>query len=105
MGPSREKLFIGEAEPASVASVEATLERRGDELRKRFERLTAIGIGNAYGTPWPGSDDEAAFLVVVYVERRADIPEGPHEVDGIPIRFKVTGPIGRPVKTSPPAPN
>jgi len=68
---------------ASLERVRAALERHRSEILERF-RATGVGIGR---------DPDGEYVIRAYLLRGADIPRGPIAVDGVAVRFVVTGPI------------
>lgn len=70
------------AETHSLESVRAVLEAHRAELT---QRCSAVGTG--IGRP----DPSGPYVITVYVADPADVPPDPGAIDGVPLRFEVTG--------------
>jgi hypothetical protein len=57
-----------------------------EKKRELMDRYSAQGV--AIGKDNPTDPD---YVLVVYLEKAPDSPMEPQEVEGVPIRFKVTG--------------
>lgn len=56
-----------------------------EKKRELMDRYSAEGV--AIGK----DEDSNAYALVVYLEKPQDSPKEPQELDGVPIKFKVTG--------------
>jgi len=65
-----------------LESVREILQRRKSEI---LETYRAIGVGI-------GKEDDS-YRIVVYLERPEDRTDTPVSVEGVPLKFVVTGPI------------
>jgi hypothetical protein len=70
-------------DPKNLESVREYFRGRKEEIMKQYNAEGA-GIGKA------GAGDDR-YAIVVYLKRKQDIPPEPVELDGIPVRFEVTG--------------
>jgi hypothetical protein len=54
--------------------------------RELMDRYSAQGVAI-------GKDDpsDPGYVLIVYLEKAQDSPKEPQELDGVPIKFKVTG--------------
>lgn len=66
------------------------LASHGDELRQKWPGVVGYGIG-ATKHSGPVNPKRKAFIIVVYLKSPLDAPSAPQALDGIPIRFVVTG--------------
>lgn len=66
-----------------LGSVRAVLERHKQEILRSYN---AVGVG-------VGKDEEVpeSYVIVVYLESADARPNLPVVVDGVPLRFKITG--------------
>jgi hypothetical protein len=74
-----------------IESVRQVLEKRKDEILAAY-RAVGVGIGKQKPT-------DPSYVIVVYLESRSDLPGGAVSIDGVPLKFEVTGPI-RPLSQS-----
>ncbi len=65
--------------------VRRVLAQRKAEIMRTY-RAVGVGIGKRR----PG---DAYHVITVYLESRADLPPEPASIDGVPLKFEVTGPI------------
>lgn len=66
-----------------------------DEVRQVFARTKEELMGR-YGAHGAGIGKTAsgdAYTIVLYLERNEQLPSGQAEIEGVPLRFEVTGPI------------
>jgi hypothetical protein len=73
------------ADKKNLEDVRELLGRTKQELMQRY-RAQGVGIGKQ--SP---SDDH--YVIVLYMESKRNIPAEPVEIEGIPLKFEVTGPI------------
>lgn len=71
------------ADRGQLERVREHFHRRKEEIIRRYNAVGA-GIGRQ------GSEDNR-YAIVVYLRSEADRPKEPVEMDGIPLRFEVTG--------------
>ncbi len=69
------------ADPRVLAEVRAVLEARKEELIRTYD-AEGVGIGGG----WPGG----GYALVVYLAETRQLPTE-ESIDGIPVRFEVTG--------------
>lgn len=89
----RPSISGGEARPKPIRQVEQVLNAQRATL---FSRYDAEGLGiSSKDQPRRHHDPKApVYLIVVYLKDEEDRPDGEHAIDGVPIRFVVSGPIG-----------
>ena len=80
------------AEAVDLGSVRRVRDRHRDELLDRFQAV-GLGIGKR------DADDGGGYVLVVYLDSERHRPEVPVSVEGVPIRFEVTGRV-RPLASS-----
>jgi hypothetical protein len=80
------------ARPRDFQTVRDVHERFGDEIQRRFNP-TGFGIGAVKGLEAPPDPEDEVYVIVVYVARKRDKPDGPQQIGGVPIRFEVAGPF------------
>lgn len=73
---------------ADRKNLEDVREMLGRNKRELMQRYQAQGVG--IGKQSPGDD---SYVIVLYMESKRSIPAEPVEVEGIPLKFEVTGPI------------
>ncbi len=73
------------SEPNTLERVRSTLNRHRAHILATY-RAVGLGIGQ---TAPPGT----SYCITVYLQSSADLPQEPVTVDGVPLRFQVTGPI------------
>jgi hypothetical protein len=71
------------ADPRHLQSVREYFHGHKEEIIRRYNAEGA-GIGKQ------GSGDDR-YAIVVYLKSQADRPKAPVEIEGIPLRFEVTG--------------
>jgi hypothetical protein len=69
-------------QPTGLDSVRETLQRRKKEILETY-RATGVGIGQ----------EGESYRIVVYLQTPDDLPEKPTSVDGVQLKFVVTGPL------------
>lgn len=75
----------GMADTKDLDYVRVVRQRHQEELLTRYH---AVGMGIGRQAP-PGE----GYAIVVYLQSRRDLPDSPKEVEGVPLRFEVTGVI------------
>lgn len=70
------------ADPSDLYDVRRVLSERRDELLSRFE---AHGIGIGRG--------DSGYVIVIYLDSPEDRPADAPDVEGVPLKFEVTGPF------------
>ena len=70
---------------SDLEHVRDVLERHREDLKLRY-RAAGTGIGRR-------SAQDRTLVIVVYLESSRDLPRDPQSVEGVPLRFEVTGPI------------
>jgi hypothetical protein len=70
------------ADPLDLQAVRSVLASRKDELISRY-RAEGAGVGK--------EESGTGYAIVVYVATSELVPEEHVEVEGIPLRFEVTG--------------
>jgi hypothetical protein len=83
----------GAGRPRDLATVRTILRQHGGELRRRYSGVVGFGIGAKDGVRAPVRPSDPVHLIVVYLRSRRDRPDGARSLEGVPIRFEVTGPI------------
>lgn len=68
-----------------LSYVRTVRQRYQEEILTRYH---AVGMGIGRAAP-PGD----GYAIVVYLQSRRDLPETPPTVEGVPLRFEVTGVI------------
>lgn len=71
------------ADPANLESVRELLHRKREELIRRYG---AVGV--AIGKP---RLTDSSYVIVVYLPSRSNLPAAPQSVEGVPLKFEVTG--------------
>ena len=69
------------ADPKNLESVREYFRTHKDEIIRKYHAEGA-GVGKS-------GDDR--YLIVVYLKNKQDMPSEPVELDGIPLKFEVTG--------------
>ncbi|WP_181787116.1 hypothetical protein [Streptomyces phytophilus] len=66
---------------------------RHQESIWRYPGVQGMGIEGAPGAEDGGREPspEPLFRIVVHVDTRADVPDAPRSVEGVPLRFTVSG--------------
>jgi hypothetical protein len=80
------------ARPRDLQTVRDVQERFGDEIRRRFDP-TGFGIGAVKGLKVRPDPEDKVYVLVVYLRRKRDKPDGAQQIGGVPIRFEVAGPF------------
>ena len=78
--------------PVSMTEAKQVNSENGDAITEAFDDVVGHGVGLAEGASQPSPDDEA-YVIEVYIQSDADTPTGDYSIDGVPLRFKSTGPI------------
>ncbi|QGV77053.1 hypothetical protein [Streptomyces ficellus] len=73
------------SEPNTLERVRSTLNRHRTHLLETY-RAVGVGIGQA-------APSATSYCITVYLLSSADIPQEPVAIDGVPLRFEVTGPV------------
>ncbi len=68
---------------ADLERVRAVLDRYRDEIQTRY-RAVGTGIGKR-------SREDPTYVIVVYLESERDRPSGSAFIEGISLKFEVTG--------------
>jgi hypothetical protein len=72
-------------DPTRLDDVRDVLNRRKDEILRTY-RAVGTGIGKQ-------QPSDASYVIVVYLESTSDLPPGPVAVEGVSLKFEVTGPF------------
>ena len=78
-------------EPNTLERVTRVRERHDRKLLAR-PGVVGVGTGRARTDPRP-SPEADDYVIVVSVRSPRDLPRSPVVVEGVPVRFEVTGPI------------
>ncbi|MFH8787041.1 hypothetical protein [Streptomyces roseoverticillatus] len=73
------------SEPNTLDHVRRVLDRHKAHILATY-RAVGVGIGQATS---PGT----AYVITVYLQSSTDRPQEPVTMDGVPLRFTVTGPV------------
>jgi hypothetical protein len=73
---------------ADRKNLEDVRELLGRSKRELMQRYQAQGVGIGKQSP-----DDDGYVIVLYMESQRNVPAEPAEVEGIPLKFEVTGPI------------
>jgi hypothetical protein len=71
------------ADPTDIESVRELLRRKRSELIATYA-ATGVAIGKR-------EPADQAYVLVVYLASRSMMPAEPHSLEGIPLKFEVTG--------------
>ncbi|MET8091277.1 hypothetical protein [Micromonospora sp. NPDC005220] len=72
------------AEPGSLEAVRAVLAAHRADLTRRY-----AAVGTGIGRP----DPSGPYVITIYVTDPASVPVTSESVDGVPLRFVLTGPF------------
>ncbi|MFG3101314.1 hypothetical protein ACGFZL_12455 [Streptomyces sp. NPDC048182] len=70
-----------------------TLHRNQAALWDRYPDVQGMGIAAVTGRPRSPSGTDEVYGIVVYLVDAGAVPAGHGEVDGVPLRFQVWGPV------------
>ncbi|MET9254867.1 hypothetical protein [Streptomyces sp. NPDC003717] len=70
-----------------------TLHRNQAALWDRYPDVQGMGITAVEDRPRSPSGTDEVYGIVVYLVDAGAVPAGPEEVDGVPLRFRVWGPV------------
>lgn len=73
------------ADASSLEQTRDVLRRHRDDIRRTYDAV-GVGVGRAEG---PGG----GHAITVYLRTASALPPEERSVEGIPLRFEVTGPI------------
>ena len=77
--------------PNTLERVTRVRDQHQEEILRRWSGVVSTGISrermNEPGNQHPDDD----YIIVVGVEKQSDLPDEPLVLDGVPVRFKVTG--------------
>ncbi|WP_116209639.1 hypothetical protein [Streptomyces olivoreticuli] len=77
------------SEPNTLDHVRRVLDRHKVHILATYRAVgVGIGVGTGQATS-PGT----AYVITVYLQSSTDLPQEPVALDGVPLRFTVTGPI------------
>lgn len=71
------------ADPADLESVKRVLEEHRQEVVRAYR-----AVGTGIGSRAPGSRE---YAIVVYLKSKADMPPEPVAIEGVAVKFVVTG--------------
>ncbi|WP_367140982.1 MULTISPECIES: hypothetical protein [Streptomyces] len=83
------------SEPNTLDHVRRVLDRHKVHILATYRAVgVGIGVGTESGTgAGRATSPGAAYVITVYLQSSADLPQELVVLDGVPLRFTVTGPI------------
>jgi hypothetical protein len=87
---------IGEPKPGRPRDHATALEAKERHADEIMAAEGVVGVGVGFTGPSTGrgiGPEEERHVIVVYLERPKHRPEGPRSLEGVPVRFEVTGKI------------
>jgi hypothetical protein len=79
------------AAPGDYESVKQIVDRYGDRLWDRWDGVTGFGVGSSLNHPAPTRAH--VYVITVLLESAKDLPNRRQSFKGVPIEFRVSGPI------------
>jgi len=76
--------------PADLETVREVKKRHGDEILRRYNAV-GHGIGAVGKRDHPPAPEDEIYVIVVNLRSASDKPKSPQQIDGVPLRFRVTG--------------
>jgi hypothetical protein len=78
-------------EPTTLAQAKAVNSKRSEEIDNRFDGVVGHGVGSIANGRRP--PDARVYVIKVFVESAKFVPPEQWAIDGVPMRFEITGPF------------